>query len=346
MEEATNWTESVEDLVHGGDVDKAISLLESVVSKLESFNLSHSDLQLSSALFDLSKLYNSKGFSLKADEAQSRALLIRQRSHQTLSLQGDLKIAKKELDEDGIVANSASTYNGSSDDDWEAIADRAPDELLSPECLPGVSKLSLEETKVQSPKRRGRGTFSNRKHGLYSDEQSGGSIIDDPENEDVCHSSEGDTEIRKLKYGTRHVLVLADFPPRTGTTDLEKLLENFKDHGVVIRCVNDTTALAVFRTPSIALEACNCIQCPFTVRVLDENDILLSSISTRDLEPPLQRPETSAGTAKRLIAHGMGIKLPSTTSGSRELRKQEEARRNRIVSRQNMRDDAWGDDVN
>lgn len=52
-------------------------------------------------------------------------------------------------------------------------------------------------------------------------------------------------------YGTRHVLVLADFPPSTTTADLEKLLERFKDHGVVIRWVNDTVALAVFRSPSI-----------------------------------------------------------------------------------------------
>ncbi|KAA8544355.1 hypothetical protein F0562_022377 [Nyssa sinensis] len=239
-----------------------------------------------------------------------------------------------------------SPHEGRPDDDWEAIADCAPDELLSPGCLPGISKLSPKETKVQTPKRRGRGTFSYRKHGLYSDQQSDGSIIDDSENDNVCHRSEGDEEIRISKYSTRHVLVLADFPPSTRTTDLEKLLENFKDRGVVIRWVNDTTALAVFRTPSVALEACNGIQCPFTVHVLDENDILLNSIPTRDLEPPRQRPETSARTAKRLIAHGMGIKLPSTTFGSRELRKQEEARRNRIVSRQNTRDDAWGDDVN
>lgn len=66
-----------------------------------------------------------------------------------------------------------------------------------------------------------------------------------------------------------------------------------------------------------------------------------------DLEPPCQRPETSARTAKRLIAQGMGIKLPSASFGSKELRKQEEeARKNRIVSRQTLRDDAWGaDDV-
>lgn len=53
-------------------------------------------------------------------------------------------------------------------------------------------------------------------------------------------------------YGTRHVLVLADFHPSTRTTDLEKLLESFKDR-FVIRWVNDTTALAVFRTPSIGM---------------------------------------------------------------------------------------------
>lgn len=46
-----------------------------------------------------------------------------------------------------------------------------------------------------------------------------------------------------------------------------------------------------------------------------------------------------------MIAQGMGIKLPSAV-GSAEYRKQEDARKNRIVSRQNMRDDAWGDDGN
>ena len=64
-----------------------------------------------------------------------------------------------------------------------------------------------------------------------------------------------------------------------------------------------------------------------------------------DLEPPKQRPKTSARTAQRLIAQGMGLKLPASTTGfgSKELRKQEEDRRNRIVSRQKLRDEAWGE---
>lgn len=52
------------------------------------------------------------------------------------------------------------------------------------------------------------------------------------------------------QYGTRHVLVLYDFPPSTLAADLEKIFEKFGDHGVAIRWVNDTVALAVFRTPS------------------------------------------------------------------------------------------------
>lgn len=56
--------------------------------------------------------------------------------------------------------------------------------------------------------------------------------------------------VNPAQYGTQHVLVLADFPPSTKTIDLERLLGNFMNSGVVIRWVNDTVALAVFQTPS------------------------------------------------------------------------------------------------
>ena len=62
-----------------------------------------------------------------------------------------------------------------------------------------------------------------------------------------------------------------------------------------------------------------------------------------DLEPPYPRPKTSARTAQRLIAQGMGRKL-SRTFGSSEFKEQEEERRNRILTRQIMRDEAWGPD--
>ncbi|KAJ4826816.1 hypothetical protein Tsubulata_016036 [Turnera subulata] len=228
--------------------------------------------------------------------------------------------------------------------DWEDIADRAPNELLSSQCLPSPSNVSLEVSKGQTPKRRGRGQFSYKKQELYSDSPLDRHFDDDAEDEDSCGRKQQNTESKHSKYGTRHVLVLADFPPSTNTMQLEKLFEGFKDRGFSIRWVNDTVALAVFRTPSVAQEARDFLQCPFTVRILDEDDILLGSVSTRDLEPPRQRPQTSARTAQRLIAHAMGLKMPATNFGSKELKTQEEARKNRIVTRQKLREDAWGDD--
>ena len=84
--------------------------------------------------------------------------------------------------------------------DWEAIADRSPDELLSSQCLPGVSELSLEDAKPKAPKRRGRGTFSYEKRELYSDYLSKKTIIDNTEDQDVGHDSERNTDIRHCKF--------------------------------------------------------------------------------------------------------------------------------------------------
>ncbi|XP_024443298.1 uncharacterized protein LOC7467947 isoform X2 [Populus trichocarpa] len=324
-----NWSETVEDLVTAGDTEGAITLLETEVSRLETLNPSEAaNLQLVSALTELAKLYSSKHFSLKSDELLFRASFIKQRSS------GDVESVEKE--------DEISKCNAVSNDDWEAIADHAPDELLSPQSLPSVSNICLEDAKVQTSKRRGRGPFTYKKHELYSDRQSDATLVDDVDDEDLGRSTQN-TELTNSKYGTHHVLVLADFPPSMRTTDLEKLFEDFKDRGFVIRWINDTAALAVFQTPSIALEARNHIQCSFTVRILDADDELMGSIPTKDLEPPRQRPKTSARTAQRLIAHGMGLKLPMTF-GSRELKNQEETRKNRIVTRQKMKDDAWGDD--
>ncbi|KAH9627418.1 hypothetical protein KSS87_012068, partial [Heliosperma pusillum] len=127
------------------------------------------------------------------------------------------------------------------------------------------------------------------------------------------------------------------------TTDLEKLYKDYRDRGFSIRWVNDTLALAVFQTPSIAREALDSVHCSFSVRVMEEEDSIINSMSMKDLDPPRQRPKTSARTAQRLIAQELGVKLPSTF-GSKELRSQEDARRNRIVARQNLRDEAWGSD--
>ncbi|XP_057548538.1 uncharacterized protein LOC130826923 [Amaranthus tricolor] len=364
-EAVKNWSEKVEDLVESGDTDGAISLLTSLVSQLETVNSSDSQPQLVSVLFELAKLYSSLGLSLKSDEIRSQAStinlsLISGASAETCTnekirvcVDNDMpgsSSTREESTNDGILELCAksSTDNvaaqGSSDDDWEAIADRALDELLPPPCLPEVSKLLLDESEIKKkvPTRRGRGTFTYKKQGLYSDEQTHDLIACDTSDEVVHDKTEKASETRKL-YGTHHVLVLDAFHPSTTTINLERLFEDFRDRGFSIRWVNDTRALAVFRNPSIAREALNSVRCSFKVYLLEEDDPVMSSISIKDLDPPRQRPKTSARTAQRLIAQELGVKLPSSF-GSRELRKQEDARRNRIVTRQVLRDEAWGPD--
>ncbi|KAJ6750464.1 hypothetical protein OIU85_001041 [Salix viminalis] len=264
---------TLEDLVTAGDIEGSITLLETEVSRLETLNPSETvNLQLASALTELAKLYSSKHFSLKSDQLLSRASLIKQRSS---------GVVERHLEKSSNPRDDVSPYKGSSDDDWEAIADHAPDELLSPQSLPSVSNICLEDAKVQTSKRRGRGPFTYQKHELYSDRQSDATLVNDVQDEDLGTSTQN-TELTNSKYGTHHVLVLADFPPSMRTTDLEKLFEDFKDRGFVIRWINDTAALAVFRTPSIALEAHNHIQCSFTVRILGEDDELVGSIPTKE----------------------------------------------------------------
>ncbi|KAI4334176.1 hypothetical protein L6164_018897 [Bauhinia variegata] len=91
-----NWSETVEDLVATGEIESAISFLESVVSKLEALNTSESgpELQLASVLTDLAKLYSSSGFSLKADELESRAFVIGQKARQVQS-SSDLEVTHR-----------------------------------------------------------------------------------------------------------------------------------------------------------------------------------------------------------------------------------------------------------
>ncbi|XP_051120233.1 uncharacterized protein LOC127244006 [Andrographis paniculata] len=369
--DARNWSEAVEDLLDAGEVDNAVSLLKSTIANLENelkeekvsgteINgkpLSSTSDQLSTALHDLAKLYSSIGFSLEADKLRSRADQIKHGKGKDLSLEKESsfnyyskgRVPQYDV-EQGCEGSSSHLVNdgqkgeNSGEDDWEAMADRDPEELLPSQNLPDVSELSVEDSTAQSPKRRGRGTFMYKSRGLYSDSLSDEPVADtdDSESENNLTSRVEDPDKINQICGTSHVLVLTDFLPSTRTTDLEKLLEKFKNR-FVIRWVNDRASLAVFKTPSLAREAINSISCPFTVRVLNESDEVLRSIPPKDLEPPRQRPATSVRTAQRLIAQSIGIKLPSNV-GSSEARKQEAARKSRIISRQNMRDDAWGGD--
>ncbi|KAI3881325.1 hypothetical protein MKW92_031068 [Papaver armeniacum] len=290
--EDLNWSIEVEDLVDNGDTKGAISLLESVIDKLETLNSSSSsssssmNLKLATALTDLANLYSSQGFSLKSDEFQSHSV------SSTVSASGFGSPAPPSEDDDGA-------------DDWESIADRPVDEILTPPPVHdiGISKLSVEEE----------GAFMYKKNSLYSDQQTD-SVNNECSDDDEVEVGQSNSD-EKLKsgicnfwstcyllydkfislvfqqiFGTSHVLVLADFPPSTRTMELEKLFESFK------------------RSAGLSFAG---------------SMILLL---LQYLEPPTPRPKTSVRTAQRLIA---------------QLRKQEEARKSRIVTRQNLKDEAW-----
>ncbi|THF98814.1 hypothetical protein TEA_001746 [Camellia sinensis var. sinensis] len=132
-----------------------------------------------------------------ATATRSRGFIAEMNSAPLMLRLADLKNAKEDLSKNCVALYEASSGDGSlNDDDWEAIADRAPEELLSPQCLPEVSKLSLQDAKTQTPKRRGRGMFAYTTHRMYSDQQSHGFVVGNSENEAMCDSSEGDTQIR------------------------------------------------------------------------------------------------------------------------------------------------------
>ncbi|VAH69870.1 unnamed protein product [Triticum turgidum subsp. durum] len=231
--------------------------------------------------------------------------------------------------------------------DWEAIADRGDETPVRPlvqeaRVTTPCSSLEKSSTSSSGTKRRGRGSFLYDKSVLYSDQCGSERDLDDKGSDPAHggskdHADEKDNKDAAKRFGTRHALVLYDFAPSTRTTDLERIFEKFGDHGVAIRWVNDSVALAVFRTPS------SCVPPRYKVRSLKDNDDLLAKIDGTDLEPPTPRPKTSARTAQRLIAHGMGLKQ-FTTIDAGERKEQEEARRSRITARQAARDDAWGED--
>ena len=73
--------------------------------------------------------------------------------------------------------------------------------MLPPPCLPEVSKLLLDESEIKKkvPTRRGRGTFTYKKQGLYSDEQTHDLIACDTSDEVVHDKTEKASETRKCE---------------------------------------------------------------------------------------------------------------------------------------------------
>ncbi|KAH9317267.1 hypothetical protein KI387_019036, partial [Taxus chinensis] len=280
----STWSSKVEELVDEGKTGEAITLLNSVIAKLETLDDAHTNLTLAAACNDIGRLYAKDGFSIKADSFFTRAFLIKQgaqQNHTDNFRNGTKEISRTPTNEEnenpkGITTCEAST----SEEDWETIADQSPKQSSSAQVTPELSKLSLEN-QSQTPKQRGRGAFTYGQHALYSDE------TNEITKKDITmdHPLHGDTEQLHtsvdLKYGASHVLVVGGFSPKIPTRELEDLFEGYTNHGVVIRRVNDTVALAVFRKPASAREALRSIHSQYNIRALDDGDSLLGSLSAK-----------------------------------------------------------------
>ncbi|RWW61092.1 hypothetical protein BHE74_00031864, partial [Ensete ventricosum] len=195
------WSEAVEDLVDRGDVEGAISVLESVVSRLQTLDgppLPSGDLRLAAALGDLADLHSSRGFSLKADELRSRAVAIRARGSvpRLTPTSGDSEpVREKTSPQEEIRVSTPSDDREEDEDDWEAIADRGihDESLLSSNTGDvGASSSSRKDPEVLvTPKRRGRGSFLYQKSCLYSEQVDAVTLADDNSKLEV-ESIEGD----------------------------------------------------------------------------------------------------------------------------------------------------------
>lgn len=356
-----NWSSTLEELLDDGKKEEALQLLEGLVGQLQARPDAPTNLTLAAALSDLASLYHTMGFSSQALSASSAALLIKQTLH---SLPPPPPAVRTECDHKPGETLSVSPSvdcqqtqeevpkppGSDCEEDWETLLceglvklDGLSPAKSAPEILP-------HEKTVY--KQRGRGAFTRGEMGMHIDRLSSSPIkgkeqldmtTDEVETEDgpsTAHS--------KVACGVRHVLVVS-FPPSVTTKDLEELFEPFGSPGVVIRWVNDTTALAVFRNPEVAKEALQNTKNPrFKVEHLTDENAFIGVVNEQDLQPPVPRPPTSSQAAHRMIMGALqrqGIQkkpLPANTFKSSQ--KQESERKQRLLTRQKLRDEAWGSD--
>ncbi|KAH8937645.1 hypothetical protein BDL97_16G039400 [Sphagnum fallax] len=372
------WSARVEELVDQQDHDGAVNLLEEVIAKLSLGENAASNLGLAAALQDLGGLYASEGLSLRADSLLSSSLVIRQRAEkQASSAAGDQhpspEFASLGIDhhsgagdgtsyqrefgpEAGATDHDRADRDGElstvgahdEEEDWEAVV---PSLLTKPPAfslpLPTESSASVEKD-IPKQKQRGRGAFTYGGGGLYSDGVDRSSSLEGCE---VADWNDTDGASEHWDGGADHVLLISGFSPMMKTKDLENLVKPYSSQGVSIRWVDDSTALAVFSTPALARQALAGIHDPrFKVQRYSEGNAMISRSSLNDLEPPAQRPATSARVAQRMIAgalskQGVSNNLRAKSRvNAEQARIQELERKQRLLTRHQLRDEAWGDD--
>ncbi|KAI4966287.1 hypothetical protein ZWY2020_041848 [Hordeum vulgare] len=206
------WTEEVDDLVDAGDVDGAISLLRSVVSSLSTAVPTPPPPGADLRL----------ATALSDLQASTPPAATPSRPTPSAPAPSSSASAPERSPQPQSLGNHATAENSTS-------AEAATGSKDSKAVSAGVEVKDEDEDDERDLDDKG----------LIQLEVDQRVIADEKDNKDAAR-----------RFGTRHALVLYDFPPSTRTTDLERIFEKFGDHGVAIRWVNDSVAPAVFRTPS------------------------------------------------------------------------------------------------
>lgn len=141
-----------------------------------------------------------------------------------------------------------------------------------------------------------------------------------------------------------HVIEIYDFPQEFRTEDLLRVFCSYQKKGFDIKWVDDTHALGVFSSPITARDALSIKHTMVKIRPLSQATRAAKAKAkayAEFLQPPKERPETSAALARRLVISALGVRSKqSKTEREAELKKLQEAKeRKRLEAKQ--REDIW-----
>ncbi|XP_019744876.1 coiled-coil domain-containing protein R3HCC1L [Hippocampus comes] len=153
-----------------------------------------------------------------------------------------------------------------------------------------------------------------------------------------------DDDMDQSEDDLSHMIEIYDIPPEFKTEDLLKLFQGYQQRGFDIKWIDDSHALGLFSSPTVAREALRSKHPLMKVRPLSKSTSETKATARSFSESPLiakERPQTSAALARRLVIGALGVKS-NVTKEQREAekRKLQEAReQKRLAAKQ--REDAW-----
>lgn len=158
------------------------------------------------------------------------------------------------------------------------------------------------------------------------------------------YNMERDGDIDITEDELSHIIEIYDFPPEFKIEDLLKLFTSQQQRGLDIQWIDDTHVIGLFSSPIAAREALKTKYALLKVRPLSQSSSATKAKArscSDDLLPSMERPQTSAALARRLVIGALGVKSKQTKEArDAEKKKLQEAREEkRLAAKQ--REDAW-----